>query len=161
MRSWMIAILLCALLLPAAADPEPLYEYAATYTYWSDLSDGVYWWAVRNERADAEMTAWTVGTTHNIGSLPDTTTPEASFPLPPVSPSLPRPWFNAFLNSSEPYVIAESTIWWSDGVTATVPIYYPDNAPMSPEPSGMLALGFGVTALLAYSLRRMRQKAGL
>ena len=128
-------------------DPEPLFEYAPKYTYWSDVSDGVYWWAVRNESSTVTLVSWTTGRSFPIGTIPRAAIiPEAVFPLPTVQSSLPRPWFNAFLDSPLAPVLVESTLTWSDSTSATVMVYMPPDAPMQalqnvvPEPSGLMAL---------------------
>ncbi len=162
------ALLALVLFLTAAAigapnDPAPLYEYAAKYTYWSDLSDGVYQWAVRNESTTATLTGWTTGSDVPIDAIPRAAIiPEAVFPLPTVQPSLPRPWFNAFLSSDLAPVTVESTLSWSDGTSTMVPIYMPLSAlrqelrlryVITPEPSGLLALALGIGGVVM-GLRR-------
>lgn len=158
---------LLALLLGTSAgaqfNPQPLYEYAATYTVWSDVSDGVYWWAVRNERTDATMIGWTTGANSPIGTIPRAATiPEAVFPLPTVQPTLPRPWFNAFLSSPLAPMVVESTLFWSDGTSANVPVYMPlvslEMKPsyIIPEPSGLLSLALGIAGLGMGLRRKLR-----
>ena len=161
--------LLSALLLATSAgaqfNPSPLYEYAATYTYWSDVSDGVYWWAVRNESTTVTLIGWTTGANFPIGTIPRAAIiPEAVFPLPTVQPTLPRPWFNAFLSSPLAPVVVESTLFWSDGASATVLVYLPSDAPrlattniIIPEPSGLLSLALGIGGLGIGLRRRLGQ----
>lgn len=132
-------VLILATVAGAQYNPEPLFQYADKFTYWSDVSDGVYWWAVRNESTTVTLTSWTVGAGHIIGSAPDTILPEAKFPLPTVKSDIPRPWFNAFLNNSEAPVIVMGTLWWSDLTSTAVPTYVPQSMPM-PEPSSLLVL---------------------
>ena len=157
---WILLALVLATSAGAQFNPAPLYEYAATYTAWSDVSDGVYWWSVRNERTDATMTGWTTGAAYPIGTIPGAAIiPEAVFPLPVVSPTLPRPWFNAFLDNALEPLIIPSTITWSDLTTATVPVYMPPDAPLLalqavPEPSGLLALSVGIGGMVGAWKRR-------
>lgn len=159
--------LLLALVLATAAgaqyNPPPLYEYAASYTVWSDVSDGVYWWAVRNERTDALMISWTTGADYPVGTIPEAAIrPEALFPLPRVQPTLPRPWFNAFLTSGSSPIQVLSTMRWSDGSAAVFPVWMPANAPMLslvvPEPSSLLALSVGLTAIVGAAWKRRTGK---
>ena len=159
---WILLALVLATSAGAQFNPDPLYEYAATYTYWSDVSDGVYWWSVRNERTDATMTGWTTGAAYPIGTIPGAAIiPEAHFPLPVVSPTLPRPWFNAFLDSTASPVMVLSTIRWSDGVIAVAPVWMPADAPLSalmpvPEPSGLLALSVGIGGMVGAAWKRRK-----
>ena len=165
MKGFTLTILLALLLaIPAGAqfNPAPLYEYAATYTAWSDVSDGVYWWSVRNERTDATMTGWTTGAAYPIGTIPGAAIiPEAHFPLPVVSPTLPRPWFNAFLTSLASPVVVLSTMRWSDGSFAVAPVWMPSDAPLLalqpvPEPSGLLALTVGLAGMVGAAWKRRK-----
>lgn len=156
-RMMVFALLLACMMLPAAGDPlnpEPFFEYAANYTYWSDVSDGVYWWAVRNESTTATLISWTTGQAFPIGTIPRAAiVPEALFPLPTVQPTLPRPWFNAFLYDDLAPIAVTSILRWSDGTFAAVPVYMPPDAPLLalqavPEPAGLLVLAVGLVGAI-------------
>ena len=163
MKGFAFAVLIALLLATSAGaqfNPQPLYEYAATYTYWSDVSDGVYNWAVRNESTTVTLIGWTTGQNYPIGTIPGAAiVPEATFPLPTVQPTLARPWFNAFYwSASEPLTVI-SILRWSDGSYAAVPVWMATDAPMAslvvPEPSGLMGLSVGIGGLIAW-MRRSR-----
>lgn len=162
-------VLLCGLLAAvlggaAWATSYVDWDYEAGYTYCCyDDRDDVYgdnWyaWALRNESYDAVIVTWTwAGGV--VGVLPGSLSLEGEFPLP-TPLGIPRPWYNTFYRSDDPSVTISSTIWWSDGHTAEVPIVMPVS--VVPEPGAFAALGLGGGALAMVrsvaGMRRHRQR---
>lgn len=142
--AWMLVLILLALNGNALAVSYTNSGDTYTYTCTDDLG-GAYRWALRNESYTAALTDWTWdgGT---VGKLPGYISLEADFPLPMVTPTTPRPWYNVALYNTEPSVTVYSTLWWADGTSVSgLPIVMPQSA--VPEPCGLLVFAVCLTAL--------------
>ena len=140
-----ITLVILALLLATAVGA--VVEYGDTYTMQSVFSGTTITNSVRNESPTASLTAWT----WSGGAIPGFQA-ESPFPLPPAEFGVPRPWFIAVCPATVA-TLAQTTLWWDDGSTRVTTAY----VPAVPEPSGLLALGIGLSAGLAI-LRADRRK---
>lgn len=140
---WMLVLILLALGGNAVA--LGYTEWGDTYTYTCTDADGVYRWALRNESPDVPLVDWTWAD-GRVGGLSGAISLEADFPLPMVTPTTPRPWYNVALYNTEPSVTVYSTLWWADGTSVSgLPIVMPQSA--VPEPCGLLVFAVCLTAL--------------
>jgi len=146
-QAWMLLLLLALACGSAGAFGYTDYGDGYTYACYDDRKDtsGGNWyaWSLRNESDTAEITNWTWAQ-GVVGVLPGSLSLEAEFPLPRVT-NLPRPWYNTFYRSDSPSTTVMSTIWWSDGTTASVPVVMPVS--VVPEPAGFIALAASLVAL--------------
>jgi hypothetical protein len=153
--AWMLALILVALGGNALAFGYTEWGDGYTYTCSDDRKDtsGDNWyaWALRNESYVAEIVDWT-WSGGVVGVLPGSESLEAEFPLPLAIGA--RPWYNTFYRSDSPSTTVMSTIWWSDGTTASVPVVMPTSA--VPEPSGAVAVMVGLVCLTGFARKRPR-----
>jgi hypothetical protein len=145
-QAWMLLILLALACGSAGAtsfvDWGDGYTYACYDNHADTQGNNWYAWALRNESYTSEIVTWTwAGGV--VGVLPGSESLEAEFPLP-VATGI-RPWYNTFYRSDEPSTTVMSTIWWSDGTTASVPVVMPVS--VVPEPTGLIALAASLVAL--------------